>query len=523
MYQGRSKSGKPPKRFHRTPAAQAFSVGGALSGRPRRVLHPRLPQFPQSVLASLILLVAGLLPQNATGQEAPADPRQQSSNFVRQGDRLLRTGPAPMSMTLTEGEQYEFEVIDEAALPQVSEAPRDTCALAPEQAGNCLGSCCAGLGLGLQGRGSPFLLPLLGRLGCDPSAWWVRAEALVWWIDGYYIPPLVTTSRFGTDRGVAGRLEQPTTTILFGHEDTGASIHAGGRIRLGYWIDPCQGYGLEAAYFGLSQQSSTFHADSTRIAILARPIFNVEPPVIGQDAELVAFPGLVEGEIQVRHQTQLQGFEAFYRQKLCGDCDRRVHWLVGYRYLGLDEELVISDAKRVVAIDTGFQLGTTIEEFDRFATRNEFHGGQVGMITELRRNRWTVEVIGKLAAGSNHSRVAIDGSMTVTVPDPDVATTPNGLLALPSNRGTHTRDVFAVIPELGVTVGYDLTSCLRATVGYTFLFWNGVARPGEQIDLDVNLSQVPPNTLVGPARPEFRWVGSDLWVQGLSAGLHYRF
>jgi hypothetical protein len=68
-----------------------------------------------------------------------------------------------------------------------------------------------------------------------------------------------------------------------------------------------------------------------------------------------------------------------------------------------------------------------------------------------------------------------------------------------------------------------LTSCLRVTAGYTLLYWSGVARPGDQIDLDVNLSQVAPNIMVGPARPEFRWVGSDLWVQGLSAGLHYRF
>jgi len=46
-----------------------------------------------------------------------------------------------------------------------------------------------------------------------------------------------------------------------------------------------------------------------------------------------------------------------------------------------------------------------------------------------------------------------------------------------------------------------------------------VARPGDQIDLDVNLSQLKPSGLVGPARPEFHWVGSDVWIQGLSAGL----
>lgn len=470
-------------------------------------------------LACLALLAFWLLPQIGTGQEDARAPGKPSPNFVRQGDRLLRTRPAVIPMTLSDGEEYEFEVDDQTALPDTLGQAGESCVIAPPHAANCLGSCC----VDLQERGASLLLPLFGRLGVDPGGWWIRAEALVWWVDGSYVPALVTTSPFGTERDDAGELGQPTTTILYGNEDLDATVHPGGRIRLGYWFDSRQTYGLEAAYFGLSQQSSTFQADSSRIAILARPIVNVEPPLIGPDAELVSFPGLAEGRIQVRHQTQMQGFEALYRQALCQDCDRRVDWLVGYRYLGLDEELVISDSKRIVTSGTGLQLGTTIEEFDRFGTQNEFHGAQVGMMTALRRNRWIVEVVGKLALGSNHSQVAINGSTTVTVPDPDVATTPYGLLALPSNNGTHARDAFTVIPELGITLGYDLTSCLRVTAGYTLLYWSGVARPGEQIDLDVNLSQVAPNIMVGPARPEFRWVGSDLWVQGLSAGLHYRF
>lgn len=476
----------------------------------------RLAACPPAVVA---LLIIGLLPHIGTAQQAANAPVKPSPNFVRQGDRLLRTRPAPASMLLTEGEEYEFEVVDEAALPNPLGQAGDSCAIAVPHAGACLGSCCEEL----QERGASLLLPLFARCGVDPDGWWIRAEALMWWVDGYQVPALVTTSPFGTDRDAAGELGQPTTTILYGHEDLDASTHPGGRVRLGYWFDARQTHGLEAAYFGLAQQSSTFHADSTRIAILARPIFNVEPSRVGPDAEFVAFPGLAEGQIHVHRQTQMQGFEALYRRALCRECDRRVDWLVGYRYLNLDEELVISDSKRIVTSGTGLQLGTTLEEFDRFATRNEFHGVQLGMLTGLRRNRWTVEVVGKVALGSNHSQVAINGSTTVTVPDPDTATTPYGLLALPSNSGVRTRDAFTLIPELGVTLGYDLTSCLRATVGYTLLYWGEVARPGEQIDLDVNLSQVPPNILVGPARPEFRWVGSDLWVQGFSAGLHYRF
>jgi Putative beta barrel porin-7 (BBP7) len=55
----------------------------------------------------------------------------------------------------------------------------------------------------------------------------------------------------------------------------------------------------------------------------------------------------------------------------------------------------------------------------------------------------------------------------------------------------------------GGAIGYNLTYNLRATVGYTFLYWNTVARPGDQIDTSLNLSQLDSGGLVGPARPRF--------------------
>ena len=100
-----------------------------------------------------------------------------------------------------------------------------------------------------------------------------------------------------------------------------------------------------------------------------------------------------------------------------------------------------------------------------------------------------------------------------------------GLLALASNVGRYERDHFAMIPELGITLGYDVTCNVRATFGYTFLYWSKVARPGDQIDLDVNITQFGNNgnNLVGEPRPEFNWVTTDFWAQGLRVGLDYRF
>jgi len=79
------------------------------------------------------------------------------------------------------------------------------------------------------------------------------------------------------------------------------------------------------------------------------------------------------------------------------------------------------------------------------------------------------------------------------------------------------------MPELGVSLGYDLTCRLRATVGYTLIYWSNVARPGDQIDTELNASQFPPGELVGAPHPEFRFQTTDFWAQGLNFGLEYRF
>ncbi len=473
------------------------------------------------MLALLVSLQFGSSHEPAFGQRVVAPPPT-SSSFARRGDRLVRTQPAPLPLSAADGYPTESEIVVDPEMLDPSGPFADPFDDTPSGAAGCWGSMRTGRGGCLA---PPFgsLLPFGGLAGRGGDGWWIRAEALAWWIGGNSIPPLVTASSIGTPRDEAGRLDQATTTILFGDGNSGATFHPGVRIRLGYWLDSCQTHGLEASYYGLAERSETFSTDSSQFAILARPFFNVEPPAPGADAELVAFPNLMSGGIQVRRQTELRGFELVYRRALCQDCDHRVDWLVGYRYLGLDEQFAIADHKRIIAAGTGMQLGTTIDESDQFTTQNDFHGVEIGMMTARRRNGWSVEACGKLAFGSTHSLVGINGATTVTVPAPDVATTPFGLLALPSNSGTYSRDAFAVIPEFGVTLGYDVTSCLRATVGYTLLYWGAVARPGEQIDLDANLSQLKPGGLVGAPRPEFRWIGSDAWIQGLNAGLNYRF
>src|SRR5208337_4979978 len=132
---------------------------------------------------------------------------------------------------------------------------------------------------------------------------------------------------------------------------------------------------------------------------------------------------------------------------------------------------------------------------------------------------------GKLAAGINHETINIQGGQMFVLPTGTVAAFNGGLLALPSNIGIHQRSSFAVVPEVNLNLGYQLTESLKLFVGYDFLWWSNVVRPGDQIDTTLNINQIPnfvksPNP--GPNRPLVPFKTSDFWAQGMNVGLEYR-
>jgi hypothetical protein len=201
--------------------------------------------------------------------------------------------------------------------------------------------------------------------------------------------------------------------------------------------------------------------------------------------------------------------------------------LIGWRYNRLDETLAVNDSREVLSGQTGLTVGTVLAEWDRFSTRNTFNGVEIGVITERRHCRWWFETRATLGLGNNRAVTTIGGQQTAVVPLPgggeQVTVTPAGLLAQSTNIGTYSDDSFAIVPQLGVNVGWEITCGLWATMGYNFMYWSQVARPGDQIDTDVNLSQLSPGGLVGLPRPEFPDRLTDYWAQGLNVGLAYRY
>jgi hypothetical protein len=160
----------------------------------------------------------------------------------------------------------------------------------------------------------------------------------------------------------------------------------------------------------------------------------------------------------------------------------------------------------------------TLAVSDEFAITNNFNGLDLGLTGESRYGAWTLAWLGKMAVGANYSTAQINGSSTITAGGGAPVVSPGGLLALPSNMGNFSQARFAVVPELALKVGYQVTSQFRIHAGYDFLFWSNVVRPGNVIDTGINPTQIPPGTLVGARRPAPRPDGSDFWAQGLDLG-----
>lgn len=345
----------------------------------------------------------------------------------------------------------------------------------------------------------------------------------MWWGKSATLPPLVTTSPTSptlTPQAQAGVLGQPGTSILFGNSaDLG--IHSGGRFSLGYWFSPCHDGALEVTYTVLGNKALDFSQTSQGDPILAQPFFNVQTSL--QSSVLIAYPNQQTGTINIRVANELDSVEVLFRQALLQQCGEGLDLLVGYRYGRFAENLAVNSLTTFTSAVGVFPQNTIVQVSDGFAASNEFNGAELGLVTKGQYCRWSLELLAKLALGSTRSRMTINGSSVVSAPDQTPVTHASGLLALPTNIGDYQRTAFAVIPELGATVGFDLTCRLKATVGYTFVYWSQVVRPGDHIDTNLNPSQFQGGQLTGVPSPQFRFVTSDFWAQGFNVGFDYRF
>jgi len=348
-----------------------------------------------------------------------------------------------------------------------------------------------------------------------------RGEYLGWWTKSSSLPPLATTSPATTPRSRAGVLGQPGTEVLFGGNDGDQGAHPGGRLSLGYWFSPCRETGLDVNYMFLGNSAATFDQASDGSVILARPFYDVRTAL--QNSVIIAYPGQQSGTLNIRDANELNSVEVLVRRAVLRECNRELDFLIGYRFGRFNESLAIDQSSTYISEVGQIPVGTVIQASDLFNARNEFNGGEIGFAARTRCCRWSLELLTKLAVGNTRSRMNVSGNTVVTVPDQSPVAYNSGVLALPTNIVDYQRNDFSVMPEFGVTLGYDLTCRLKATVGWSFLYWSSVMRPGDQVDTNVNPSQLPPGTLSGIPSPQFKPVMTDFWAQGLSIGLDYRY
>ncbi|HWG44637.1 MAG TPA: BBP7 family outer membrane beta-barrel protein [Gemmataceae bacterium] len=353
------------------------------------------------------------------------------------------------------------------------------------------------------------------------TRFWLSADYLLWWTKGDRLPALATTGS-PTD-AMPGALGQPGTQVLFGG-NINDEVRSGGRFRGGYWFTRDQTFGMDGTFFFLGSQSVDFGDISQGIPLLARPYYNVNSH--REAAFPVAFPGQQSGSIIGAASSHLWGGDTNLRGMLCRGPSYQVSLLGGFRFLNL------SDSLRMKEVDTfgssganGPALWTTVA--DHFHTSNQFYGGQIGTDVIWSRGRFFVDILGKLSLGTSVERTNINGWSSYATSGGQSGRIDAGQLALPSNIGSYGQSKFAVVPEIGVNLGYALTRHIRLTFGYTFLYWSSVFRVGDQIDRNLNPTEfnalVGNGSMTGPPRPNFTFKDTDFWAQGVNFGLQFRY
>ncbi len=369
-----------------------------------------------------------------------------------------------------------------------------------------------------------------------PGRFWFRGDWMMWWTSGENLPPLVTNSTNASlPLGQAGAIGQPGTTIVYGDSTVYDDARAGVRITFGGWLDCCHRWGLEADWLTLGGKSINFSQTSNGSPIVSRPFFDVGTNA--ENSQPVAYPSIVTGTVSVEGNDYFESVGMTLRYNLCcnscGECCQdtcdagcdaccnpcclnycRTDLLIGYRHYLLGDNLAIHE-------DLAF-LGSTNQITDSFMARNEFNGTEIGLDTELRRGRWSLEFLAKMAMGNNHETVTINGTTTFNNGQTTI-TYPVGIYAVDPNSGVHNRDQFVVIPQFGVETGYQLTCRARVFVGYNLIYWAPVMRAGEQIDRNIDTRNSAPPQADALPFPQFLARQTNFWAQGLNVGAEIRF
>ncbi len=274
--------------------------------------------------------------------------------------------------------------------------------------------------------------PISGTCGsyrcacCTCSApWYATADAFL-------------LTRDDDARNTAVVLDSDTRQTLMSTGGLDFDWEAGPRLMLGYHLNACSS--LEIGYLGLHD----WHADSM---------------VVGQDR--LSIPGdlgLASLDLNRADVMWLNYGSEWHHVEL--NYIRRTDylaWLVGFRYVNLDEQLTI----RGLDFDSG-------QSDYRTTTSNHLYGCQIGGIWQGRRGRLGLDLTGKVGLyGNAAEQHNIVGDL-------------NNTLMLRNANADNGQT--ACVAELGLFGTLQLNRCLLFRAGYELIWLEGLALAPDQLD-----------------------------------------
>jgi hypothetical protein len=347
----------------------------------------------------------------------------------------------------------------------------------------------------------------------------VSAEALLWWFKSSPTPVPLVTDEILNDQDFPAK-------ILLGGGDLNSNPNPGFRGTVGY--SPGAGWGVEGSVLYIPTRSTSRSVASSGQIGSTNLLLPYIDALTGEEtvSELSLQP-IYRGSAREELSQSLLGAEVYGTWAVVSAPSWRLDVLGGLRWLRLRETYTFTTSSPFIPPNPVDIWNTT----DKFDTFNNFYGVQLGARGRYDWGPLFATGTVKVGIGAMRQTVEISGFL-VTDDFTDSGSAQRfagGYFALPSNIGDHSRTVFGVVPEATLHVGYQITPGIAVFVGYTMLYANDVARPGNQINRTINTTQsvswVGQTTFrpEGPAQPSFRFKSSDFWAQGVDLGLSFRF
>lgn len=414
------------------------------------------------------------------GDEVSSDPRRGS----------IRSDDSEESHSQPEGKPVSFRS-PAFAIPGSAEGN----AVATSCSDPC-GSSCSSSGLST-------------KLGCRG---WIETESLLWWGKGLGNSPLILG-------GTAPDSGSPRFPLIGGQDNPlGTDMLLGMRVTAGKWLDCDQNYGFMGRVFGIvsegSSETYTNNGNYTGVAyfdtILGPATYNVNNTPLGNI-------GANTGTITVDNDLDLISAEATLRTRLLGENNGRMDLLTGYTFLRLDTAYQLT-TQYTDGITNPILNGTVFTTQDTFGTKNIFHGGHLGLLSEVSAGRFSFNLLGKVALGNMQQTTSTAGSYSEVPPAGPSFSENRGIFAQNGNIGTISRNRFSFLPEVGGKMKYRLGRG-QFGVGYTLLVLPSVAIAPDQIDQNIDFLNIG-GVMTAPSS---RFTTDTYFLHGIDLGYTLQF